>query len=259
MAGKIIPQAFPKEFPIWWQLKFWEENYKWNLQTGCLEWQGKVNRFGYARVGYGNLIFFAHRVAFFLYYGIDPGDLLVRHRCHNRLCGCPTHLRLGTHEDNSRDMVESGRSQLGAKHWTQRRPERVKELKAKGVYAPQATALAKLNEHHPNTILTADKVREIKERLAQGADNRTLAAEYGVTHSNISAIANGKSWKHIEVEIPERIHDHSYAQKLTEDQVREIRRRGDAGESGESLAREFKIGATAVFKIRHRITWKHIE
>lgn len=244
-----------------WEVeKFWATRLKYNECTGCLESTKKGDSRGYTRTSLQGKTFFSHRVAYFIYYGEDPGDLLVRHICNNPRCCHPFHLTLGTHEDNSRDMVESGRSQLGDRHWTRRHPERLQELKDNGTYAPQGAALAKLNgENHPATVLTTEQVIEIKERLAQGADNRTLAAEYGVTHSNISAIALGKSWGHIDIKIPPRKTDMSYAQKLTADQVREIRRRGDAGESGESLAREFNIGATAVFKIRHRITWKDID
>lgn len=186
------------QFPLWWQVKFWEEHYKWNLETGCLEWQGKVSRFGYARTSYNSIIYFAHRIAYFLYYENDPGELLVRHRCHNPHCGNPLHLTLGTHLDNSRDMVAAGRNQTGERHWTKRLPKRLEEVKEIWVANGRKQAARINGANHPTTILTDDAVREIKQQSAAGIGNKELAKEYGVTRSNISAIVLGKSWKHIE-------------------------------------------------------------
>ncbi len=239
--------------------KFWNnDNFIYRPETGCLEWQRYLDFGGYGKVQINGVPINCHRLAYFIYYQQDPGELLVRHICHNRICAHPLHLTLGTHWDNSQDMVNAGRSQLGEKHWTKRRPDLLPAAR-KAWAANGSRNIKKLNANHPCTVLTDELVREIKGHIANGVDNRTLAKAYGVTHSNISAIARGKSWKHIDIPMPPRKTDMSYAQKLTADQVREIRRRGDAGESGESLAREFNIGATAVFKIRHRITWKDID
>ena len=48
------------------------------------------------------------------------------------------------------------------------------------------------------------------------------------------------------------------AVKLTEATVRLIRARYDAGESQCSLMREFDIHRTRVFKIVHRVQWRHL-
>lgn len=238
------------EFPLWWQVRFWEEGYQWNLETGCLEAQGKASRFGYARCGYLNGVYFSHRVAYYLYYGIDPGELLVRHLCHNRRCANPRHLALGTHEDNSRDMVEAGRSQTGENHWTKRMPERLAELRLthKGYLN-----LPKNGETHPATKLTAEKVRAIKLRALDGIGNKQLAEEFGVTHSNISAIVLGKSWAHVDV--PTREKDETFVRKLDKEEVEDIRIRLFNGESQASIARIYRVGATTIYSIANDITW----
>jgi len=42
--------------------------------------------------------------------------------------------------------------------------------------------------------LTAEKVRRIKERLAQGERSRRIAADYHVSYETIRRIARGESW-----------------------------------------------------------------
>src|SRR5882724_7709102 len=83
--------------------------------------------------------YLAHRIMWRLTHGeIPPDRPFVLHRCDNPLCVRPSHLFLGTHADNMKDMVRKGRSSRGERHHA-----------------------SKLNE---------DKVRAIR------ADSRTLSA-----------------------------------------------------------------------------------
>lgn len=49
-----------------------------------------------------------------------------------------------------------------------------------------------------------------------------------------------------------------HGSKLTGEKVMEIRRRLRNGERGSSLSREFRVGSSAMFKIHHNQSWKHI-
>ena len=53
-------------------------------------------------------------------------------------------------------------------------------------------------ETNPNAVLSGADVRLIRQRLRGGESRQALAREYGVTPSNIRAIAERRSWSHIQ-------------------------------------------------------------
>ena len=67
---------------------------------GCWVWQGTV------RNGYGSMSLpkgksgWVHRVSYALFIGPIKEDHVIDHRCRNRLCVNPLHLRMCTHQDN---------------------------------------------------------------------------------------------------------------------------------------------------------------
>ena len=83
----------------------------------CWEWQGGVFAKQYGCFCINRKAYYAHRIAYVLGHGIDPGSSLVCHACDNPRCCNPKHLFLGSHKDNAADMVSKGRSAAGEKHW----------------------------------------------------------------------------------------------------------------------------------------------
>jgi len=82
----------------------------------CWVWTGKVNDQGYGdfRVqARGYELAGAHRFAYALSRGDLPGRKHVLHLCDNRLCVRPSHLAVGDHADNMRDMARKGRAKNG--------------------------------------------------------------------------------------------------------------------------------------------------
>ncbi len=83
---------------------------KIEVTESCWIWRGALFASGYGKVSCGEKKRRAHRVAHELFIGPLPDDLHVLHRCDNPPCVNPTHLFLGTHIDNMRDMEAKGRA-----------------------------------------------------------------------------------------------------------------------------------------------------
>ncbi len=87
---------------------------------GCWLWTGRVNtsRYGYGMFQYGssrgeNRVDLAHRWVWVHENGPIPGRLCVLHHCDEPSCVRPSHLFLGTMQENTADMDRKGR----ARHW----------------------------------------------------------------------------------------------------------------------------------------------
>ena len=141
--------------------------------SDCIEWQGGRSSSGYGQVRLSNprRMEGAHRLAYCEANSISLDEIkgkVVRHKCDNRGCVNPDHLEIGTVLDNSRDMVDRGRSARGDKQH-----------------------LAKLSD--------AD-VREIRKRYKRRDPvdgGRALACEFGVTPQAISYVVKGETWRHV--------------------------------------------------------------
>jgi hypothetical protein len=121
----------------------------------------------------------AHRVAFFLHYGtIDP-DLLVCHSCDFRICVNWSHLWQGTHADNTHDMMQKGRMNMGAHHWREAHPD-----------------LILRGETHPFAKVTMAQVRAMRARYVLGGIScKTLGSEYDLCANAVWKIVTGQTYK----------------------------------------------------------------
>ena len=82
------------------------------VDTGseCWLWKGCKNKQGYGSIRVQRKTQLAHRIAYLLFVGTVPLEMDVLHKCDTPSCVRPDHLFLGTAKDNSRDMIQKGRS-----------------------------------------------------------------------------------------------------------------------------------------------------
>lgn len=119
---------------------------------------------GYVRVERDGVTYNAHRFVYMERHGTIPNTLVVRHKCDVRNCINVDHLELGTHKDNSQDMVDRNRHHYG--------------------------------EINGNSKLTEKEVLKIRD-LSRYHSQRELAAMFNVGKTTIARIQNRISWRHI--------------------------------------------------------------
>lgn len=80
----------------------------------CWEWQGSCFPKGYGQMWVGpkgsGTMCRTHRLSWWMHRGPIPDGLKILHHCDNPPCVNPSHLFLGTNDDNMEDMVSKGRS-----------------------------------------------------------------------------------------------------------------------------------------------------
>ena len=129
----------------------------------CWNWLGSGVD-GYGSIGLGGRKagkVLAHRVSWEIHNGKIPDSedyhgVVVRHRCNNRACVNPNHLKLGTQADNVQDMWVNKGGRRG------------------------------------NARLTESQIAAIK---SDPRSSRQLAPIYGVSDAHIRAIRSGRTWK----------------------------------------------------------------
>lgn len=155
----------------WWQLsgftrtratdRFWRKVRKTADPAACWPWLNGRNGAGYGVIAWQGRSVYAHRLAYELYHGQPvPRHLVVRHLCGNQLCCRPSHLAVGTPADNSRDMVEQGRS-------------------------------------CNNRRLSFAAIQQIRALATQRTRLVDIAAQYGITQRNVWLIVNHRTYRHV--------------------------------------------------------------
>ena len=187
------------------QIASFHEKYEIFWPGGCWEWKRGKTEHGYGRVGIRGKAYTATRIAYSLFYGVDPGELEVTHICNNPPCMNPLHFVLGTHQDNVQYMVKCGR------HLSATKPERVARGSRHGsVTKPESRAFGKRNaaylyperiqrgSAHHHAKLNEDDVMDILILNDSGMyKNKHLCAIFDIAPSTATNILNGNSWTHV--------------------------------------------------------------
>ena len=161
---KLSVQKFLNAFKAFWS------NVRPGHPAECWNWAGHRNTDGYGHIGVMGYIVRSHRFSWIIHHGPIPNKLCVCHKCDNPSCVNPTHLFLGTVQDNVHDRQRKGRSRGGSQP---------------GI----SHNMAKLND-------------DLVVRIFNEAKNKTMpqkriGVKYGVSQSVVSRILNGDLWKHL--------------------------------------------------------------
>lgn len=126
-------------------------------ETGCWLYDGAPTGTGtgsgHVQFQFNNKQYYAHRLMYELVHGPIPDGVDVCHHCDVPNCVSPWHLFPGTHADNMLDSARKGRK---------------------------------------NKKLTIPQAREIKQLIASGHGDKTIAAAFGVCRQTINDMRHGR-------------------------------------------------------------------
>ena len=75
----------------------------------CWIFNGAKTPKGYGLIAYKGIEIYTHRITYELHIGPIPEGMLVCHTCDVPSCCNPSHLFLGTSQDNVDNMMDKGR------------------------------------------------------------------------------------------------------------------------------------------------------
>lgn len=182
---------------------------------------------------------FLHRVILTTFVGQCPMGMIACHDPdHNPANNAVGNLRWATPTANSADTKRHGRHAQGASH--------------------------------PNAVLRDDDIPEVFRLRHAGKNHDEIAAVFGVRRAAITRVLLRHRYAHVDVggldKLPQPKVEKKYATgerqwkaKLTEDDVREMRRLSNSGWLQEELAAKFGVGRGTVSFIVNRKSWSHVE
>ncbi|UOF80472.1 endonuclease [Caudoviricetes sp.] len=149
-----------------------EERFRAHTAAGsvreCWTWNASCRPDGYGQWRRADgKIELAHRASWRLFRTEIPAGAHILHKCDNPSCVNPTHLFLGSHADNMRDMWGKGRARPGRS----------------------------MGEKHGMAKLTAEIVQEIRSSGESGVE---LARKFGLAATTVCDVRKRRTWKHID-------------------------------------------------------------
>ena len=206
----------------------------------CWNWQGTIGSDGYGRTTIYDKSYRIHRIIYEIYNGPFDKTKFICHKCDNPICVNPTHLFIGTTQENTQDKVNKNRQTKGS---------------------------------NVNTaVLTENDVINILLGIHSGKyKNQTeIRKKYGVRPTNI---LRGKNWKEISNKVCIQLNttldelrnkvnqDKSvYISRslFSDDEVRIIRNMLLSGKSGIDISKLFNVSDQVIYNIKNNKTYKNV-
>ncbi len=138
---------------------------------GCHPWRGPRLPSGYGltqgSVDYLGYSFLAHRVAWAIARRREPAAALILHSCDNPPCCNPAHLRSGTHQDNTHDMIKRGRANYVSSGRPVDEDGRAEAIRLRFVeHSPMADIVRAVGRHRATISRWCQAYVRERERLA---------------------------------------------------------------------------------------------
>jgi hypothetical protein len=149
------------------------ENLSFLTDEDCWNWKGYTTASGYGVVSIKAVPYRVHRLSFWIFRHYAQGDFIVDsdkyllHSCDNKTCINPSHLRIGTPQDNINDAKDRKRlaSQKG--------------------------------ETNGCCTTKVSKVLEVRRMYAEGYEQRSIARILKLDYKHVNMIVLRKIWKHV--------------------------------------------------------------
>ena len=160
--------------------RFWAKVQKGD---SCWTWIGSKASSGYGTFWLGAGQFaYAHRLSFAMHNGPLLDGMFVCHRCDTPSCIAPSHLFLGSPQENVDDMMSKRRhvAPTGDSNGSRTKPE----SRPRGVAAKRA-------------VLNDDLVRTIRRRAANGETAYAIGQSLAINKGTVRAVVAGRTWRHV--------------------------------------------------------------
>lgn len=122
----------------------------------CWIWTGSKHHFGYGEFRFRRKLYRAHSISYELFVGPIPQGYGVNHKCDNPACVNPAHLYAGTQKDNMQDVAKRMRN--------------------------------------GNAKFSQQQIHDIRQRIASGETQSSIARSYNVRQGVIHCIAYKKTY-----------------------------------------------------------------
>jgi hypothetical protein len=209
------------------------------IKDNCIVWNGCINERGYGIINFNNRAVLAHRASWFIHNGSFPKQLVL-HTCDVRNCINIDHLKEGTCQDNTDDMMRKNRYKMPT-HYN--------------------------GSKNANSILNEELVFQIKSSLINGKSVAEVARIFQQPFSRIYDIKRQRTWKHIMSDafsintykfIPAK-GERSSSAKLTNTQVIDIKKLLKTGMPNTEIAAKFNISNNQISCIKNGKYWSHLK